>query len=281
MLLPSTGLSTPSSGKAWVNWAGNITVTPEFFTAAQTLREVADVVNNARAVRAVGGGLSCSPGVSSRDTMVDISALKYLLAIDYERQQVVAGAGMTIRSLAKKLAPLGYMLANHPESLDATLGGCIANAAHGTGMKVGTLSDQGTLAGLQLILANGTVRDLSADNTDDAEVLSAARAGLGGLGVISQVTLNVQPLQKMVYHARKVDRSEALNPAMWTDNDHYDLAWIPHTETYLAVTRNTTTENTPRRDPITNWWEDSVFDYRRLRTLVPTKGDPPQKPSTP
>jgi L-gulonolactone oxidase len=208
---------------------------------------------------------------------LDISPLRYLLAIDYEGRQVVAGAGMSLGALRRKLAPLGYMLPNLSDGEKATIGGAIATASHGSGMAWGSLSDASTLAGMQLILANGTVLDLDAERTDDAEIMSAARTSLGGLGVISQVTLNVTPLNKLAYHARRLSREEALNSKLWKENDHYEISWIPHTDTYLGISRKTTTENTPRREALSRWWEKTAVDYHHLKGVLKSAGRDPTK----
>jgi len=271
-LLIAPSAYAAGNGGHWSNWAGNITATPAAQQTAKTVRDIANIVREAKKARPVGGGMSCSPCVPSSHTLIDISPLRYLLAIDYERKQVVAGAGMTLGALRRKLAPLGYMLPNMSEGSHATIGGAIATASHGSGMAWGSLSDASTLAGMQLILANGTVLDLDGENEQDREILSAARTSLGGLGVISQVTLNVTPLRKLAYHARPLDRETALNSTLWTDNDHYEIAWIPHTDSYLGISRNTTSENTPRKEALTNWWETSVVDFRRLKGLLKSAG---------
>ena len=271
LLLPTNGLAA-GDRSSWLNWSGNVSANPAMAHAAKTVRDIANIVRESKKVRAVGGGLSCPPCVPSSYTMLDIRALRYLLAIDYDKRQVVAGAGMTLSALQRKLAPLGYMLPNISEGGHATIGGAIATASHGTGMAWGSLSDASTLAGLQLILANGTVLDLNTERADDAEMLSAARTSLGGLGVISQVTLNVAPIHKLAYHARRLSRKEALTPSLWTDNDHYQLIWIPHTDAFLAITQKQTTENTPRKEAFSSWWEEAVLDYRGLKGQLNAAG---------
>ena len=54
-----------------------------------------------------------------------------------------------------------------------TLGGAIATATHGTGLRFGSISAQ--VIGLQLVLASGALLNLSDTRDDQKELMAAAR----------------------------------------------------------------------------------------------------------
>lgn len=68
-----------------------------------------------------------------------------------------------------------------------SLAGATATGTHGTGRLLGSMSTQ--IVGLRLVLANGTIVTVS--NQSQPVLFSAARVGLGSLGVVTAITLRV------------------------------------------------------------------------------------------
>ncbi|MDG4801040.1 D-arabinono-1,4-lactone oxidase [Micromonospora sp. WMMD980] len=70
-----------------------------------------------------------------------------------------------------------------------SIAGATATGTHGTGLGFGNLSTQ--LTGVRLVTGTGEVLEIDAERNPD--LLPAARLSLGALGVVTQVTLDVQP----------------------------------------------------------------------------------------
>lgn len=84
----------------------------------------------------------------------------------------------------------GYTLPSFPWFIDQTMGGAVATATHGSSLRHGSLSSQ--LTGLTMVLANGTVISVDEDESSP-HLFDAARASIGRLGVVVDVTLRIVP----------------------------------------------------------------------------------------
>jgi xylitol oxidase len=82
----------------------------------------------------------------------------------------------------------GFALHNLASLPHISVAGACTTATHGSGVKNGNLAT--AVAALEIVTANGDVINLS---QKDGEKFYAAVVGLGGIGVITKVTLNVQP----------------------------------------------------------------------------------------
>ena len=87
------------------------------------------------------------------------------------------------------LEDVGLGLGNLGDIDRQTVAGAISTGTHGTGQALGGLAAQ--VRGLQLVLADGSVVSCSA--TERPELFSAARVGLGALGILTTVTLQTEP----------------------------------------------------------------------------------------
>ena len=79
-----------------------------------------------------------------------------------------------------------------------SVAGACATATHGSGSKNGNLST--AVSALEIVTADGEVVTLSRQK--DGERFAGAGVALGGLGVITKVTLDVQPtfqVRQVVY----------------------------------------------------------------------------------
>ena len=74
-----------------------------------------------------------------------------------------------------------------------SVGGSITTATHGSGIKNGNLSS--AVVGLEVVTADGSIVQFS--KSADAELLNAAVVGLGALGILTKVTLKIQPTYMM------------------------------------------------------------------------------------
>ncbi len=140
-----------------------------------------------------------------------------------------------------------------------TISGAISTGTHGTGAKFGGIATQ--VRGLELVLADGTVRFCSPD--DDPELFAAARVGLGALGVIVTVTLQCEPA-----FALAAAEAPATLDAVLADldaniigNDHFEFYWFPHTRRVLTKRNNRVLPGTQLRPlgRVRHWVDDDVL----------------------
>jgi xylitol oxidase len=83
----------------------------------------------------------------------------------------------------------GFALHNLASLPHISVAGACSTATHGSGQKNGNLAT--AASGLEIVTADGKIVNLSRER--DGETFSGAVVGLGALGVITKVTLDIQP----------------------------------------------------------------------------------------
>jgi L-gulono-1,4-lactone dehydrogenase len=224
----------------WRNWAGNVTAAPARWHRPQTPGELAAAVKDAAAagltVRALGSGHSFTPAAATSGVALDLSRLSGIVAADTGTGLVTARAGTTIRSLNAALDMLGLAMENLGDIDAQTIAGALATGTHGTGSRLGGLATQ--VAGLELVLADGTVVSCSA--TERPELFSAARIGLGALGIVSTVTLRCVPAFRLAADERPMGLEEVVArfDEFASANDHFEFYWFPYGRKALVKRNN-------------------------------------------
>ncbi len=237
-------------GGVWRNWAGNQHCAPHAVERPTTEAELIAVVERAaaagRGVKAVGAGHSFTAVACTDGHLVDLSGYDRVLAADPAAHRVTVEAGITLHRLNGELASRGLALENLGDIAYQSVAGAIATATHGTGIAFGGLAT--TVVGLRLVTGDGTVVDCSPDA--ERAVWTAARVGVGALGVVSRVTLQCVPAFNLhaVEEARPVDEVLDDLDALVDGNDHFEFFWIPGTRWALTKRNRRTSEPArPRR----------------------------------
>ena len=265
----------------WRNWAGDQSCAPAAIEHPRTPQELAEIVGQAaergRRVRASASGHSFTDVALTDGVMVRFDHLGGILEVDREAGLVKAGAGIVLSDLGRRLDALGLALANLGDIDRQTLAGAISTGTHGTGARMPSLAAQ--VDALELVLADGSVREISSRSEPDA--LGAAAIGLGALGMIHAVTLRTVP----AFTLRRVDRPRPLAETLERLDeldaacDHFEFYVFPHTET--ALCRETVrTAEPPRSRPaaavyaqevvLENWVGGALTRVaRRVPTLRP------------
>lgn len=212
----------------WQNWAGN-----QSFVCRDIARaaSVADVVRAVEAesrlpdgqIRAMGSGHSFTPVVQTSGTLLDLSALSGITAIDADRQRVRVRAGTTLGAIGGPLWDAGLALANQGDIDRQTLAGAVSTGTKGSGTGFGTMSS--TITGVELVTGSGEV--VRIDDTDPR--LPAAQVSLGLLGVLTEIELAVVPRyflreSNLVMHVDELlERWDELKAAY----RHFSFWWMP------------------------------------------------------
>ncbi|PSC73887.1 L-gulonolactone oxidase [Micractinium conductrix] len=122
------------------------------------------------------------------------------IQVNEDARTVTVAAGITQRRVLDYLAdykywkePAGWTLPAFSWYIDQTIAGAVSTASHGSSMRFSSLSSQ--LRGLKLVLANGTMLELTPNS--NRHLFMAAGASVGRLGVIVEVTMAITP-QKAV-----------------------------------------------------------------------------------
>ena len=121
---------------------------------------------------------------------------EFPIQVDEAARTVTVSAGIPQRMLLEYLAeyrygsePAGWTLPAFSFFIDQTIGGAVATGTHGSSFEHGSLSSQ--LTSLRMMLANGTIVDLSPES--HPHLFNAAAVSVGRLGIILDLTLKIVP----------------------------------------------------------------------------------------
>jgi len=243
---------------AWRNWAGNESARPRRIATPRSADEVADEIRRAAAdgltVRMAGTGHSFTPAAATSGVMLRPGGLTGIRSVDAAAGLATAGAGCPLHVLNAELLARGLSLANMGDIQVQTVAGAVQTGTHGTGRDIGGMAAQ--VAGLELVLADGTITTCSADpparsapaaNPPPAGLFDAARVGLGALGVLTAVTFRVVPAFLLEAREEPMRWSEVIArlDELTSENEHFEFYWFPHTEGCLTK-RNNRSPGPPR-----------------------------------
>jgi L-gulono-1,4-lactone dehydrogenase len=256
---------------AWHNWAGDQVCRPNELVRPRDSDELAAVVAGAaavgRRVSVVGSGHSFTDTAMTDDVMIDVGEVSGVIDSDPSSGLVRVGAGTILADLNRELHRLGLAMENLGDIDRQTIAGAISTGTHGTGARLPNLSAQ--VEALELVLADGSVREIDATQV---ELLRAARVGLGALGAISAVTLRCVP----AFVLRRVDapqpREEVL--ASFQErvevHDHFELFTFPYADSALVLERNRTDAQPRPRGRAAAYLNDVVLENWALGAISAT-----------
>jgi L-gulono-1,4-lactone dehydrogenase len=257
------------AGGEWVNWAGDQACRPARIATPRNRDELAETIAAAAAagqrVRVAGSGHSFTETALTEGTMIDAGALSGVLDADRDSGLVRVGGGTVLAELNEELAGLGLAMENLGDIDVQTISGAISTGTHGTGARLRNISAQ--VEGLELVLADGSVRHLSA--ATDPELLRAARVGIGALGAISAVVLRCVPAFNLLRVDAPHPREEVLDSFQERADahDHFELFTFPYSDLALVLERNRTDEPARPRGRAAAYLNDVVLENWALGAL--------------
>jgi FAD/FMN-containing dehydrogenase len=264
----------------WRNWAGNESARPRRIAVPRSTHEVADEVRKAAAdgltVRMAGTGHSFTPVAATDGVLLRPGGMTSIRSVDAAAGLVTVEAGCPLQVLNASLLARGLSLANMGDIQVQTVAGATQTGTHGTGRDIGGMAAQ--VAGLELVLADGTVVTCSADSlpaaaasattppaapspaTTPPGLFDAARVGLGALGVVTAVTFRVVPAFLLEAREEPMQWSEVISrlDELTSENEHFEFYWFPHTEGCLTK-RNNRSPGPPRPLPRFRYLLDDEF----------------------
>jgi len=243
----SSNASAPGGSAAWRNWAGDQVCTPVERRRPSDREELAEVVTAAaaagRKISVAASGHSFTETAMTDGTMIDAGLISGVLDADRASGLVKVGGGTVLADLNQRLHELGLGMENLGDIDRQTVAGAISTGTHGTGAKLRNISSQ--VVAMELVLADGSVRELTAEN--DPDLLRAARVSIGALGAIVSVTLRCLP----AFTLHRVDKPEPREAVLDSfleradAHEHFELFTFPYADSALVLERNRT-EGPPR-----------------------------------
>jgi xylitol oxidase len=171
------------------NWAGNYEYSTDRFHYPETLEEVQQVVKQCSKVKVLGTRHSFNGIGDSTENILSLDSFKSEASVDEASRTVTVGAGIRYGELCQHLHGNGFALHNLGSLPHISVAGACASGTHGSGVKNGNLAT--AVAAIEMVTASGDLVILS--RKKNPEIFSGAVVNLGGLGVITNITLDIVP----------------------------------------------------------------------------------------
>ncbi len=177
------------SGDKLKNWAGNFEYSTNRLYSATSLEQVREFVRKQSKLKVLGTRHCFNKIADGPDYLLSLKSMDQVVGLDPGARTVTVNAGISYGQLCPYLDSKGFALHNLASLPHISIAGSCSTATHGSGEKNGNLAT--AVSGLELVTAAGDLVKLSRQN--DGEMFRAAVVGLGALGVITKVTLDIQP----------------------------------------------------------------------------------------
>jgi len=201
-----------------------------------SVEHLREIVSRAPRIHALGSR-HCFNDIADSTELVSIDAIETPVEIDPVAMTVSCGASIRYGTLARALQGEGFALHNMASLPHITVVGAVSTATHGSGDGLRNLAT--AVCGLELVTSRGEMLTVKRGDPDfDGMVV-----GLGALGVITRLTLDIEP----TYQVRQVV--------------YEDLGWNALFDNFDAVMLSATSVSL-----FTDWGEmvDSVWTKQRI-----------------
>jgi FAD/FMN-containing dehydrogenase len=273
----------PSPAKIWMNWGESVVCAPADQFAPSDEDELISIIDRARKrginVRAVGSGHSWSPLVKTDGYLISMEKFKSI-EVAPDKKSITFGAGVTVDELAAQLIANGVCV---PTNVghgvgEATYGGVIATGCHGSGIGFQSISDY--VIAMRVITSRGKTKVI--DDRDE-EVLNAARLSLGLFGMVTEITMRVEPEFNVKVEEFNMSLAECLATVkeFVLENEYAEVAWVPFTEQVNMQRANRTQEVATRIgfEPEKTPFESALHNTISATSVQALINSPDQTPS--
>ena len=175
------------------NWAGNHEYGAAKLHEPESIEQVQEIVRNARPVRVLGTRHSFNDIADTAGDLVSLRRMPRIYDLDPTARTVTVDGGVRYGELCGPLDAAGFALHSLASLPHISVAGACATATHGSGDRLGNLAT--AVTALEVVTASGMVTAFARDR--DPVEFNGAVVSLGGLGVVTSLTLELQPTFRM------------------------------------------------------------------------------------
>lgn len=168
------------------NWAGNHAYTAGEVLTPRTVDEVREAVAGAARIKALGSR-HCFNDIADTPGGVLLDLRELDVPVELGDGTVTVGGSARYGDFAAQLHAAGFALPNLASLPHITVAGSVATGTHGSGRRLAGLAS--AVSAVELVTANGELRTFTRRHAEFPGLV----VGLGALGVVTRLTLDVVP----------------------------------------------------------------------------------------
>jgi xylitol oxidase len=218
------------------NWAGNFEYGTGNLYAAKSSAQIREFIKGQPSVKVFGTRHCFNKIADSTRQFISLREMDQVVDLDTEARTVTVEGGLTYGRLCPHLHSKGWALHNLASLPHISIAGACSTATHGSGERLGNLAT--AVSAIEIVNAAGEVVQLSRQR--DTSEFRGAVVGLGALGAITKITLDIQPsfqMQQYVYENLPLSElkkhfdaieSDAYSVSLFTDwqNQRINEVWL-------------------------------------------------------
>jgi xylitol oxidase len=231
-------LTSVTPSEKLTNWAGNIEYSTENVASANSSAAIQDFVRKHSSFKTLGTRHCFNRIADSKQQLLTTDFSGQQAIIDSGAKTITVGPGIRYGTIAPLVETKGFALHNLASLPHISVAGAISTGTHGSGIKNGNLSTE--VSAIEFVNGAGDLISLSRKANPD--IFPGVVVNLGALGVITRVTLNLQPTYQVaqtVYenlpfsslkqHCEEI-LAAAYSVSLFTDwrNQRINEVWLKH-----------------------------------------------------
>jgi len=193
-LAPYMSCDTKNTSGTRTNRAGNYTYKAENYFEPSTVEELQQLVKKPGKQKALGSRHCFNDLADSPENQISTRHLNKMLPLDVAAKTVTVEGGARYGDFAAELDSHGYALHNLASLPHITVAGACTTATHGSGVKLGNLATQ--VMAMQIVTPQGDIVNIDKSHPDFFGLV----VGLGAIGIITNMTLEVQKAFEVAQH---------------------------------------------------------------------------------
>ncbi len=170
------------------NWAGNHAYAATRLHEPGSVEQLQEIVRGARSLRVLGSRHSFNDIADTTGELVSLARMPRVFDLDREARTVTVDGGVRYGELCGPIDAAGFALNNLASLPHISVAGACATATHGSGDGIGNLAT--AVTAMEVITADGEIATFARDSDPE---FAGAVVGLGALGAVTKLTLDLQP----------------------------------------------------------------------------------------
>jgi len=242
----------------WINWSHSFISYPdsiEYPSSEKDLKQIVlKAINQNQTIKVIGSGHSCSLiSQTNRGCLVNLKNYNKILNLDKTSNYLTVEGGTSLDKIAKYALNHQLAFTNLGTIVEQSISGAISTGTHGSGIKHGSI-DQSIVA-FTMVTALGEIK--SFDKTINPDEFYLAVVGLGALGIISTVTIELVATYNLAISTKTLSFKEMIaNIHQSKTDDYMRFWWAPHTNKVQYWKAERTHQNPTKKLKLKAWYQD-------------------------